>query len=98
YLRSVPAVSRPNTPRRLMPFFESVFLPGWLATFAVRETPPASAPTAGLARGEYLVRAVGHCGECHTPRGMTQAVDNSRFLGGNATHPDGKIPQNPPDK
>jgi mono/diheme cytochrome c family protein len=98
YLRSVPPVSRQNTPRRLVPLFESVLLPGWLATFAVRETPPASAPTSGLPRGEYLVRAVGHCGECHTPRGMTQAVDNSRFLGGNATHPEGKMPNITPDK
>ena len=55
-----------------------VFLPAWLAAFAARETPPSTAPTSGPARGEYLVRAVGHCGECHTPRGITQAVDNSR--------------------
>jgi mono/diheme cytochrome c family protein len=98
YLRSVPAVNRPNTPRRLVPLFESVFLPAWLATFAVREMPPASAPTSGLARGEYLVRAVTHCGECHTPRGITQAVDNSRFLAGNPTHPEGKMPNITPDK
>jgi mono/diheme cytochrome c family protein len=98
YLRSVTPVNRPNTPRRLVPLFESVFLPAWLATFAVRETPPATAPTAGPARGEYLVRAVGHCGECHTPRGVTQAVDNSRFLGGNQTHPEGKMPNITPDK
>jgi mono/diheme cytochrome c family protein len=98
YLRSVSAVNRPNTPRRLVPLFESVFLPAWLATFAVREMPPASAPTSGLARGEYLVRAVTHCGECHTPRGITQAVDNSRFLAGNPTHPEGKMPNITPDK
>jgi mono/diheme cytochrome c family protein len=98
YVRSVPAVSRQNTPRRLMPLFESVFLPGWLAAFAVRETPPPTAPTSGLARGEYLVRAVAHCGECHTPRSMTQAPDNSRLLGGNSTHPEGKMPNITPDK
>jgi mono/diheme cytochrome c family protein len=98
YLRSVPAVARANTPRRLVPLFESVLLPAWLATFAVREAPPATAPTSGMARGEYLVRAVGHCGECHTPRGMTQAVDNTRFLAGNATHPEGKMPNITPDK
>ena len=98
YLRSVPPVNRANTPRRLVPLFEGVFLPAWLATFAAREAPPASAPTSGLARGEYLVRAVGHCGECHTPRTITQAVDNSRFLGGNPTHPEGKMPNITPDK
>src|SRR5262249_3859371 len=68
YLRSVPPVKRTNQAKRItIPLFESVFLPAWLAAFAPRETPPEQAPMAGVARGEYLVRAVGHCGECHTP-------------------------------
>ncbi len=102
YLRSVPPVNRPNTPKKITaPLFESVFLPAWLAAFAPRETPPPAAPTSGLARGEYLVRAVSHCGECHTPRGMTQATDNSRFLAGNqkGKGPEGKeVPNITPDK
>src|SRR5215510_11075316 len=102
YLRSVPPVRRANTPKKItVPMFESVFLPAWLAAFAPRETPPPTAPTSGVARGEYLVRAVGHCGECHTPRGMTQALDNSRFLAGNQKNrgPEGKeVPNITPDK
>jgi mono/diheme cytochrome c family protein len=100
FLRSLPAVNRPNQPKRItMPLFESVFLPAWLTAFAPRETPPATAPTSGLARGEYLVRAVGHCGECHTPRGMTNATDNSRFLAGNPKGPeDSVVPNLTPDK
>jgi len=70
--------------------FESVFLPAWLATFAAIESPTKSAATSGVARGEYLTRAVSHCGECHTPRTMTMAVDNTRFLAGN---PKGKGPE-----
>ncbi len=90
YLRSLPPVNRANQPKKItVPLFESVFLPAWLAAFAPRETPPPTAPASGLARGEYLVRAVGHCGECHTPRGVTQATDNSRFLGGTPKGPDG---------
>jgi mono/diheme cytochrome c family protein len=100
YLRSLPPVNRPNQPKRItVPFFESVFLPAWLAAFAPREKPPAAAPTSGLARGEYLVRAVGHCGECHTPRGVTQAVDTTRFLAGNPKGPEGaEVPNITPDK
>jgi mono/diheme cytochrome c family protein len=91
YLRSVPAVNRQTPAKKIsVPLFESVFLPAWLATFAAIENPPASAPTSGLARGEYLTRALGHCGECHTPRTMTMAVDNTRFLAGN---PKGKGPE-----
>ena len=91
YLRSVPAVNRQTPAKKIsVPLFESVFLPAWLATFAAVENPPASAPASGMARGEYLTRAVGHCGECHTPRTMTMAVDNTRFLAGN---PKGKGPE-----
>ena len=64
FLRSVPPVNRPNTPKKItIPMFESVFLPAWLMTFASKETPPPAAPVSGVARGEYLVRAAGHCGD-----------------------------------
>jgi mono/diheme cytochrome c family protein len=101
YLRSVPPVNRPNQPKKItVPLFESVFLPAWLAAFAPREKPPAGAPTSGAARGEYLVRAVAHCGECHTPRTLTMTMDNARFLAGN---PSGliegaEVPNITPDK
>jgi len=103
FLRSVQPVTRANTPKRIsVPMFESVFLPVWLMTFASKETPPPAAPVSGLPRGEYLVRAVGHCGECHTPRSaMTMAVDNARFLAGNSkrTGPEGQAAPNiTPDK
>src|SRR5262245_6962598 len=103
FLRTVPPVRRLNTPKKItVPMFERVLLPVWLSTFASREVPPASAPTSGVSRGEYLVRAVGHCGECHTPRSaLTMAVDNTRFLAGNSkrTGPEGQAAPNiTPDK
>jgi mono/diheme cytochrome c family protein len=100
YLRTLPPVSRKTPAKQItVPLFESVFLPAWLAAFAPRETPPPTAPTTGLARGEYLVKAVGHCGECHTPRTMTMATDNSRFLGGNPKGPENSsVPNITPDK
>ena len=100
YLRSLPPVNRANQPKKItVPMFESVFLPAWLAAFAPRETPPPSAPATGLPRGEYLVRAVAHCGECHTPRTMTMATDNSRFLAGNPKGPeDSEVPNITPHK
>jgi mono/diheme cytochrome c family protein len=103
FLRSVPPVSKPTPAKKItIPMFESVFLPAWLMTFASKETPPPAAPVSGVARGEYLVRAVGHCGECHTPRSaLTMAVDNARFLAGNTkkTGPEGQATPNlTPDK
>jgi mono/diheme cytochrome c family protein len=99
FLRTVPPVNRANQPKRIsVPLFESVFLPAWLAAFAPRETPPPTSPKTGLPRGEYLVRAVGHCGECHTPRTVTQATDNSRFLSGNQKGPENsEVPNITPD-
>jgi mono/diheme cytochrome c family protein len=99
FLRTTPPVNRANQAKQIaVPLFESVFLPAWLAAFAPRETPPPKAPATGLARGEYLVKAVGHCGECHTPRTVTMASDNSRFLAGTPKGPeDQAIPNITPD-
>ena len=33
-------------------------------------------------RGAYLVRHLGHCGECHTPRGALGVLDNDREMAG----------------
>ena len=35
-----------------------------------------------LERGEYLVRSVAGCGECHTPRDAQGNLDQSQWLGG----------------
>ncbi len=33
-------------------------------------------------RGAYVVEALEHCGECHTPRGLAQNLDNSKKFAG----------------
>jgi mono/diheme cytochrome c family protein len=43
--------------------------------------PPATGGSAIL-RGEYLVRSLSGCGECHTPRDASGALDQSRWLAG----------------
>ena len=35
-----------------------------------------------VARGQYLVDHLGHCGTCHTPRNGLMGADTSRYLGG----------------
>jgi mono/diheme cytochrome c family protein len=50
---------------------------------------PDPAMTESWNRGSYLVNGPGHCNECHTPRTIFMANDNSRkFMGG--PHPEGK--------
>jgi mono/diheme cytochrome c family protein len=50
-------------------------------------------------RGAYLVRHLGHCGECHTPRNVLGGLDRRRELAGNPAGPDGeKTPNITQDK
>ena len=57
---------------------------------------PVLAVTEGdraLERGRYLVEAVGHCAECHTPRGRFGGLERSRWLAGGASpEGEGKVP------
>lgn len=42
------------------------------------------------ARGAYLVRALGHCAECHTPRDRLGGLDRDRDFAGTTAGPDGR--------
>jgi mono/diheme cytochrome c family protein len=43
---------------------------------------PDPAKDAQWNRGAYVVEALEHCGECHTPRGLAQNLDNSKKFAG----------------
>jgi mono/diheme cytochrome c family protein len=47
-----------------------------------RRFQPDPAKSADYNRGAYLVDALGHCGECHTPRNLMMGLKNSRKLAG----------------
>jgi mono/diheme cytochrome c family protein len=84
YLRSLPASSRPSQPHELGFFYRWRFLVTiwkWLF-FTPGPFVPDAAKSALLNRGAYLVQAMGHCGECHTPRNFLGGPKDSRFLGG----------------
>ena len=49
----------------------------------------AEAPTPELARGRYLVEALAHCAECHTPRDRTGGLDTTAWMRG-APNPSGQ--------
>lgn len=60
---------------------------------------PDPSQSAQINRGAYLVEALGHCGECHTPRTFLGGMDTSKKLSG-AADPEGKgfTPNITPDK
>jgi mono/diheme cytochrome c family protein len=43
---------------------------------------PDPAKDASWNRGAYIVEALEHCGECHTPRGIAQNLDNAKKFSG----------------
>lgn len=45
-------------------------------------------------RGRYLVDAMSHCGECHTPRGLFGGTDSAMYLAGTRDGPDGELVPN----
>ena len=91
YMRTLPASDRANDPHDVgFPFNIRRGLGLWKLAFA----PDADSPVVTVSSedellGQYLVEGPGHCGECHTPRGMFGGLDQSRWMGG-APNPEGK--------
>ena len=92
YLRSVPPSPRANQEHELSFPFGLRSLAGLWQALYFDPVPYRPDPGRGAAwnRGAYLVRHLGHCGECHSPRGWLGALDDDRQLAGNPKGPDGK--------
>ncbi|MCL4801972.1 MAG: cytochrome c [Burkholderiales bacterium] len=91
YLRTLPPSDKASRAHDLdFPFGWRFLVAAWQWLYF---TPGPFAPDPqarpAVNRGAYLVRALGHCGECHTPRNALGALDRDRHLGG-GTGPDGK--------
>ena len=100
YLFSIAAVSEPSTPHDIsFPFSWRFLQTGWKLLFfreGVFEADPAQ--SAEVNRGAYLANALGHCGECHTPRNMLGGLDYDQWMAGTPDGPEGEaIPNLTPD-
>jgi len=51
---------------------------------------PAPDRSEAYNRGAYLVTALAHCGECHTPRNFLGGIKRSQAFAGNPQGPDGQ--------
>src|SRR5437773_10270132 len=91
YLRTLPPGTRANQEHDLRFPFGWRFLVTFWKWFFFSPGPFTNLP--GLSdtanRGAYLVQALGHCSECHTPRNFFGGPKTSRFLAG-GKGPDGK--------
>jgi mono/diheme cytochrome c family protein len=84
WLFTVAPVNAPARPNRLsLPFNQRWTLAFWnLAFLDQRRFRPDPAATDVQNRGAYLATALGHCGECHTPRNPGFAMETGRQFGG----------------
>ena len=96
YLLSLPPVRRANRRHEVSPPFGWRFLQSiWkLLFFDEDRFAPDSSRSAEWNRGAYLVTALGHCGECHTPRNMFGALQDGGALAGNNQGPEGQLVAN----
>ena len=91
FLRTLPAVSgRPPDHKLAFPFSVRCALGLWkLLYFDNAGLTPIPGRSEDWNLGRYLVEGPGHCGECHTPRGMLGEMLADKALSG-APSPDGK--------
>lgn len=92
YLDSLPAIGKATPEHDLgFPFNlrYGLHLWQWL-NFTPETFLPNSHQSAAWNRGAYIVTGPGHCGECHSPRTLTMAMDTSVHLQGNEAGPDGE--------
>lgn len=92
YLRSLAPSKRANQAHEVgFPYNVRALVAGWKMQFFT-PGPFVGDPARSTAvnRGAYLVRALGHCGECHTPRNVLGGPIRDRFLAGTRKLPGGE--------
>ena len=100
YFRTLPPSDRKNQSHDLdFPFGWRALIGPWKSLYF---TPGAFVPDPKAApeinRGAYLVQALGHCGECHTPRSSLGGPKQDRFLAGGKGPDDKAIPNLTPTR
>jgi mono/diheme cytochrome c family protein len=84
YLFSLPPVHAP-APRNtlIFPFNQRALMGVWALLFNQNKRfEPRTERDPAWNRGAYLVEAMAHCGECHTPRNLMQALDQREKFAG----------------
>ncbi|HMA00376.1 MAG TPA: cytochrome c [Steroidobacteraceae bacterium] len=84
YLLTLKPVHAPAPPNTLsFPFNQRGLMSLWSAMFNPdKRYEPNVERDAVWNRGAYLVEAMGHCGECHTPRNLAFALNNRQKFAG----------------
>ena len=100
YLRTLKPSSRASQPHDLrFPFGWRLLLAPWKWLYFTPGPFTSAAELSPAAnRGAYLVQALGHCGECHTPRNFMGGPQRNRFLAGGKSIGDKRMPNLTPTR
>lgn len=83
FLMTLPPVAIPSQPHQVgFPFNIRRSLGGWKFLFLRDDWVVNGTLTPAQERGRYLVEALAHCGECHTPRNALGGMERDRWLAG----------------
>jgi mono/diheme cytochrome c family protein len=84
YLMTLPSISQPNRANDLgFPFNQRWAMAFWNAAFFKSQRFASDASkSAQWNSGAYLATALGHCGECHSPRNVGFGIDHGEALAG----------------
>ena len=84
YLKTVEPIERAAPVTRLsFPFNVRLGLMGWNMLYGNGvKLAPAEGKSEAWKRGQYMVDVLGHCGECHTPRGLPGAMQQDKRMTG----------------
>ena len=90
YMGTLPADATPSKPHDVgFPFSIRRAVGGWKLLYGGADWALAGDLSPEATRGRYLAEALGHCGECHTPRNALGGLDRARWLAG-APNPSGQ--------
>lgn len=94
YMDTLPASDTASLPHEVgFPFNIRRLVGGWKFLYQSRDFVLQGDLSEEVTRGRYIVEALSHCGECHTPRDILGGLKTARWLGG-AANPagEGQIP------
>lgn len=92
YMQTLPSLNHENKPHGAPFIFRMRFTLGpWkMINFKPGAYEPREDQSAEWNRGAYLVNALGHCGECHTPRNLMGGLKSDMYHSGSNDGPEGE--------